>query len=143
MFQRAVVGTDGSSTASEALKAAAELCALCGAELHIVSGYHATSNLSVAGAGSHVETWAVRSTDAVEGILQDATDLVRKHNLALSTHHEEGDPSKALLSVANEVDADIIIVGNRGMRGVRRLLGSVPNDVAHKASCAVLIIQTT
>jgi nucleotide-binding universal stress UspA family protein len=143
MFQRAVVGTDGSPTASEALKAAAELCALCGAELHIVSGYNATTNLHVAGAGSHVETWAVRSTDAVEGILRDATDMVRTHKLTVSTHHEEGDPAKALVSVANEVGADLIVVGNRGMRGVRRLLGSVPNDVAHKAPCAVLIIQTT
>ncbi len=143
MIKRAVVGTDGSPTATEALKGAAELSALCGAELHIVSGYHAKANIRIAGEGSHLEAWHVSSTDEVEGILRDAADLVRKLSISVTTHHEEGDPAKALLSVAKLVDADLIVVGNRGMKGVRRLLGSVPNDVAHKAPCAVLILQTS
>ena len=144
MFERIVVGTDGSETATKALRSAAQLAAQSSAELHIVSGYQPKSGLRVTGAGSGVESWQVSSTDAVDGILRDAQDLVRRDGVATVTHHEEGDPAKALLTIATQVDADLIVVGNRGMKGVKRfVLGSVPNDVAHKAPCAVLILKTT
>jgi nucleotide-binding universal stress UspA family protein len=45
--------------------------------------------------------------------------------------------------VATQVKADVIVVGNKGMTGLRRVLGSVPNSVAHQAPCAVLIAFTT
>lgn len=144
MFQRIVVGTDGSESATIALKSAAELASLSGAELHIVSGYQPKSGLRVTGAGSGVEPWMVSSSDAVEGILRDAADVVRRTKVKVETHHEEGDPAKALVTIAKQVDADLVIVGNRGMKGLKRfVLGSVPNDVAHKAPCAVLILKTT
>jgi nucleotide-binding universal stress UspA family protein len=144
MFKRIVVGTDGSETATNALRAAATLAAQSSAELHIVSGYHAKSGLKVTGAGSGVEPWMVRSTDAVEGILNDAADLARREHIEVTTHHEEGDPAKALIAIAEKIDADLVVVGNRGMKGLKRLvLGSVPNDVAHGAPCAVLILKTT
>jgi nucleotide-binding universal stress UspA family protein len=60
-----------------------------------------------------------------------------------TTHALPGDPAKALLSVAEEVGADLIVVGNKGMKGAKRVLGSVPNDIAHHAPCAVLIVSTT
>ena len=75
MFQRIVVGTDGSESATNALKEAARLAALCSAELHVVSGYHPKGALSVTGAGSSVEPWMVDSEYQVEGILRDAADL--------------------------------------------------------------------
>ncbi len=53
------------------------------------------------------------------------------------------DPADALLQVAREVDASTIVVGNKGMSGGRRLLGSVPNKVSHEARCNVLIVATT
>ncbi|MEO7429947.1 MAG: universal stress protein [Acidimicrobiales bacterium] len=144
MFKRIVVGTDGSKTANAALKTAAELSAQCGADLHIVSGYHAKSSLRVSGAGSGVEPWMVSSTDQVEGILRDAAEIARRQRIAVTTHHESGDPAKALVAIVKQVDADLVVVGNRGMRGVKRLLlGSVPNDVAHNSPCHVLILKTT
>jgi nucleotide-binding universal stress UspA family protein len=143
MFDRIVVGTDGSETATKALKASAKLAAQSGAALHIVSGYHPKSGLRVSGAGSNVEAWMVSSTDAVAGILSDAADLARREKVPVTTHHEEGDPAKALVTIAKEVDADLVVVGNRGMKGLKgRVLGSVPNDVAHSAPCAVLILNT-
>jgi nucleotide-binding universal stress UspA family protein len=48
----------------------------------------------------------------------------------------------AVCEVASTVDADLIVIGNRGMTGARRVLGSVPNSVAHHASCSVLIVET-
>jgi nucleotide-binding universal stress UspA family protein len=58
-------------------------------------------------------------------------------------HAVEGDPAEAIIKTAEKVHADLIVVGNRGMRGVRRALGSVPNTVAHGAPCSVAIIDTT
>ena len=55
-----------------------------------------------------------------------------------------GDPAKAIVRVAKEVGADVVVVGNKGMQGTKRfILGSVPNKVAHSAPCAVLIVKTT
>jgi nucleotide-binding universal stress UspA family protein len=55
-----------------------------------------------------------------------------------------GDPVDALVNVAEQEGADLIVVGNKGMAGVRgKVLGSVPNSVAHRAHCAVLILPTT
>lgn len=144
MFKRIVVGTDGSETATRALRQAAKLAAQCSAELHVVSGYHPKTGLRVTGAGSGVETWIVGSSDEVQGILRDAADVARREQISVKTHHEEGDPGKALVTIAKQVEADLVVVGNRGMKGLKGLvLGSVPNDVAHKAPCAVLILKTT
>jgi nucleotide-binding universal stress UspA family protein len=60
-----------------------------------------------------------------------------------TTHALPGDPARAILQVANEVGADLIVVGNKGMKGAGRVLGSVPNEVAHRAPCSVLIVKTT
>jgi len=144
MFQRIVVGTDGSETATNALKHAAQLAALCAAELHIVSGYHPKGSLSVSGAGSGVEPWMVSSEFEVEGILRDAADIARREKVTITTHHEAGNPAKALVTIADQVDADLVVVGNRGMKGLKgKVLGSVPNEVSHHARCAVLILNTT
>ena len=58
-------------------------------------------------------------------------------------HPREGDPADAILSVAEETQADLIVVGNKGMTGARRLLGSVPNKISHNAPCGVYIVRTT
>ena len=60
-----------------------------------------------------------------------------------TTHALPGDPAKAILQVAQDVGADLIVVGNKGMKGKGRFLGSVPNDIAHQATCAVLIVSST
>ena len=57
-------------------------------------------------------------------------------------HAVAGDPADAILNTANGVGADLIVVGSKGMRGARRILGSVPNSVAHGAECAVLVVKT-
>jgi nucleotide-binding universal stress UspA family protein len=57
-------------------------------------------------------------------------------------HTAVGDPAEVLVKRADEVGADLIVVGSKGMRGTRRVLGSVPNSVAHKAGCHVLIAKT-
>ena len=60
----------------------------------------------------------------------------------METHTPIGDAADGLCSVAEAIGADLIVVGNKRMHGVARLLGSVPNRVAHKATCSVLIART-
>lgn len=67
-----------------------------------------------------------------------------KTDVPVETVAQEGDPAEAIISVAEERKTDIIVVGNKGMAGVKRfLLGSVPNKVAHHAPCSVFIARTT
>ena len=83
------------------------------------------------------------SDTATEAVRQ-ATELAKESGVTIEPHARQGDPADAILDVAEETKADLIVVGNKGMTGARRfLLGSVPNKVSHHAPCSVLIIRTT
>ncbi len=69
--------------------------------------------------------------------------MARGASLDPIVHAAAGEPADSLTAIAAQEGADLIVVGNKGMKGARRVLGSVPNDVAHKASCSVLIVDTT
>jgi nucleotide-binding universal stress UspA family protein len=139
MFKKIVVGTDGSGTASRAVAHAAELAKSTGAELVVVSVYRTPSE----GAPPLANPNETPGIEVAHGLLQDASkrygDEVTLRGVA-----REGKPADALLDIAEEEGADIIIVGNRGMTGAKRfVLGSVPNTVSHHAPCHVLIVHTT
>lgn len=144
MGEAIVVGTDGSETAKEAVNEAIRLAKAFGGELHVVSAYKPLRGAHVAGApAGAAKVWQPLPDSRVEAILQEAAAAVRLREVPVKTHLSEDEPADALLAVASEVDADLIVVGNRGMQGARRVLGSVPNKVAHHASCNVLIVATT
>ena len=147
MFKRIVVGTDGSETASEAVRQATELAKMSGARLDIVSAYEPIprqrlqeEQRQAPGDVQH----EISPREDVNLTLDSAGGSARTEGLDAQTHAMEGDPADAILDVAEEIKADLIIVGNKGMTGARRfLLGSVPNKVSHHAPCSVMIIQTT
>ena len=125
MFASIVVGTDGSDTAREAVSQAVALAGLLGARLDIVSAYEPGSR------------------EDVEATLREAGAEVEAAGVAARTYAREGDAADAILDVAEERGADLVVVGNKGMTGAKRfLLGSVPNKVSHHAPCSVLIIRT-
>jgi nucleotide-binding universal stress UspA family protein len=140
VFSTVIVGADDSSTAREAVVIAADIAAVGGGQLHIVTAYdpksvrvdHLPEELRYAG-GEH----------PAEALLRRLSELVRERGLEPIVHAAEGDPVDAIVAIAESVGADLIVVGNKGMKGVRRVLGSVPNSVAHKAPCSVLIADTT
>jgi nucleotide-binding universal stress UspA family protein len=145
MYSKILVGTDGSETAAEAVRQAAELAKLHGAELIVLHGAKtSTGAAGAAGAGFTVvpiDKDAIRS--AGEEILQQATAGLGSEVKARAVMRE-GDPADAIIDAAEEEGADLIVVGNRGMQGAKRfLLGSVPNRVAHHAPCSVLIVHTS
>jgi nucleotide-binding universal stress UspA family protein len=147
LFERIIVGTDGSETAAEAVRQATELARATGAKLDIVSAYEpvAASRLreesgEIPGDVAH----AVGPREDVNVILEGAAGPAQEAGVEVNTHAREGDPADAILDVAEEIDASVIVVGNKGMTGARRfLLGSVPNKISHHAPCSVYIARTT
>jgi nucleotide-binding universal stress UspA family protein len=147
VFSRIVVGTDGSETAAEAVRQARELAKLAGATLSIVSAYSPIPERKVKDqqrdAPPDVQ-YEIGPREDVNLILDAAAAEARKEGVEAQTHPVEGDPGEAILNVAEETDADLIVVGNKGMTGARRyLLGSVPNNISHHAPCSVMIVRTT
>jgi nucleotide-binding universal stress UspA family protein len=147
MFDRIVVGTDGSETATEAVRTAIELAKLSKSKLEIVSAYEPVpqSRLREEKEGiSGDVAYAVNPREDVQLVLDNAAAEARKAKVDVVTHPREGDPADAILDVAEENDADLVLVGNKGMTGARRfLLGSVPNKISHHAPCDVWIVKTT
>jgi nucleotide-binding universal stress UspA family protein len=137
VFQTVVVGADKSETATEAVRQAIELTKLTGGRLHIVSAYR-PQQLSTSGGEEH----ALESGDLAEAVLADHASRARAAGVPAEIHARSGAAADAICDVAEEVGADLIVVGNKGMAGVRRVLGSVPNSVAHRAPCSVLIADT-
>jgi nucleotide-binding universal stress UspA family protein len=147
MFKSIVVGTDGSETAEQAVRQAVELAKPLKATLHIVTGFLPVTPERVARQAAKVPQdmqWTVNPRDEIDAILADAAEIAKEAKLKVETYARQGDPADALLDVAEERGADLIVVGNKGMTGAKRfLLGSVPNKVSHHAPCSVLIIRTT
>jgi len=141
-----VVGTDGSDTAQQALWEASDLARTLGAKLHIVSAYVPAVNTRLGGSQTDPErgSWMVGPDVQVDAVLDQAAGDMHARGIENETHARKGDPADALLDVAEQEGADMIVVGNKGMTGAKRfLLGSVPNKVSHHARCSVLIVRTS
>ena len=147
MFTRIVVGTDGSDTAAEAVRQAVDLAKLSNASLSIVSAYEPVPKRRVEGEKLGAPTdvqYEIGPREDVNIVLDAAAAAARKEGIEVQTHPVEAEPAEAILNVAEETNADLVVVGNKGMTGARRfLLGSVPNNVSHHASCSVIIVRTT
>jgi nucleotide-binding universal stress UspA family protein len=134
LFAPIVVGTDGSQTAQKAVREAGELAARVGASVHIVSATWRAQPVSANG----------QPASGAAAVLSEAAAVVRARGVQVETHARTGEPADAILEVAEEQHAGLIVVGNRGMGGSRRyLLGDVPNKVSHHAPCNVLILRTS
>jgi nucleotide-binding universal stress UspA family protein len=147
MFGSIVVGTDGSGTATQAVREAVDMAKATGATLELVSAYAPVSESRLAAerrdAPEDVQ-WAINPKQEVELSLSDAAEIAREAGVTVNTHARQGDPADAILDVAEELNAGLVIVGNKGMTGAKRfLLGSVPDKISHHAPCSVLIVRTT
>ena len=146
MYRSIVVGTDGSATATEAVRRARILAGAFGAELHVVSAYRPPATVLAASAEPMLSTaalidWEVAARDDACRVLDDSVRLLAG-DVVVTTHAVPAHPTTAILAVAESVAADLVVVGNRGMRGKRRVFGSIPNHVSHHAPCDVLVVDT-
>jgi nucleotide-binding universal stress UspA family protein len=141
MFSTIVIGTDGSDTARGAVAMAAQIARQNSASLHLVSV--ARSAAGVGGGGL-----ASGNPIGGEALLTHATNVMLEEmkselqGLDVTTYSEMGAPAAVIVRYADKVGADLIVVGSKGMRGTHRIIGSVPNSVAHNAGCNVLIAKT-
>jgi nucleotide-binding universal stress UspA family protein len=130
MYKSIVVGVSKTETARAAAGVAVDLANLTGAALHLVSTYDEAGARKLGlPARDHTESFL----EAIAGRVQGEARV----------HAMPGDPADAILQVAEECGADLVVVGNKGMHGAGRVLGSVPNAVSHRAPCSVLIVATT
>jgi nucleotide-binding universal stress UspA family protein/nitrite reductase/ring-hydroxylating ferredoxin subunit len=120
LYGSMLVGTDGSATAGEAVRKAYELAMVLKARVHL----------------AHV------GDPLLGAITLEEAEAAKLGRTEVSRHGLEGDPAARLLEVAEQEDVGLILVGNKGMAGAKRLLGSVPNAIAHRAPCDVLIART-
>ncbi len=138
MFRKIVVGTDGSDTASVAVGHAAALAEKTGAELLVVHSYTAERR---SGESPFVRDEGVPPAEAGRSVLAHEQKRLGER-ASVRTFLEEGNPADVILDVAEAEDADLIVVGNVGMSGARRFMGSVPNNVAHHSPTNVLVVNT-
>jgi len=143
VYTRIVVGTDGSDTAAAAVRHALALARTTGASLHLVTAWVSLPALALAGTPMPVISPTPDDGAWVNDLHRELTEQATSYGVETEAHAVEGSAAHALLDVAATVGADLIVVGNRGMTGLRGKLGSVPNTVAHKAPCAVLVVPTS
>ncbi|WP_235737382.1 universal stress protein [Nocardioides alcanivorans] len=141
MTKTIVCGVDGSETAASAARTAAELALGLGAHLHLVSAFGKLK----------AETIEIGSDRMLLSNEQEAESTARQVEIDLrrdfpaldvSSGPAEGQPGEALVNVATTRDASIIVVGNKRVQGIARVLGSVARDVVTQAPCDVYVAHT-
>ena len=145
MFSGIVVGTDGSETAAEAVEVATEIARVHGSRLHVVTAYEPVLPVL-----SHEErealgelAWMASPGERAERRVTAAAEPAAVAGVEVETHVRTGDAAHALIEVAEAQEADLIVVGNKGLSSPARfLLGSVPSKVVHHAPCHVLVVRT-
>ena len=133
-----VVGVDGSATARKAAETARDLATALGATLHVVSAFDGDHS-EVFGGGS--DKWLVSDADKAEHVARTVADTLGG-DIKITYSAASGRPADALIREAIRKEARAIVVGNRRMQGIGRVLGSVANSVAHNAPCDVYIANT-
>jgi nucleotide-binding universal stress UspA family protein len=142
MISTVAVGTDGSDTASKAVETAADLARRYDAKLVLISAFSDSDGGPANLSGSSLEIqWATSPAARLTEQLERTQATLRAGGIDCSTLIEEGDPAEVLVGLAERCGADLLVIGNKGMQ--RRVLGSVPNTVTHKAGCSVLVVKTT
>ncbi len=133
-----IVGVDRSETARRAVEAASDLAEAYGVNLHVVMCVDRSKPVDIS-VGS--EQFRV---DALSEAGQFLDDVVRRLSCASTTRAVGvGDPAKMMCEEAERLDARTIVVGNRRVQGVGRVLGSVASNVTKWAPCDVLVANTS
>ena len=137
------VGTDGSDTAKKAVDFAMDMAERYNAKLVIASAYRPVSEDRIRKERDEAPQeikWSINPTEEVDAILRGVEEQASGRGLEYLSEARNGDPADVLCDIAADHDVDVMVVGNKGMD--RRILGSVPNTVSHKAPCSVMIVKT-
>src|SRR4051795_5346414 len=143
VYDRVVVGSDGTPTSLYAVDRAAEVAQAAQARLIVVTAYDdADPGAAETPAGKHRVLYGKDS--AARALEKSVTGLTRERARYIEQRLVPGDPARALLDTVGANPASLIVVGNRGLGAQEgQLLGSVPGDVVKNAVCDVIIVQTS
>jgi nucleotide-binding universal stress UspA family protein len=145
-YKKILVGTDGSPPSLESVRHAASLAKASGGELVVLCAYQPVDQATIErwrlDAPEEI-SWRLGAATAAEEAVERARIVAEEMGVAARLRIEHGEPADMLVTVAELEDADLVVMGNRGMTGAARfLIGSVPNNVSHHAPCDVLIVKT-
>ena len=144
MVKTIAVGTDGSDTATKAVDFALDMAERYGSDVVVASSYQPVSESQLRreqrDAPADIQ-WSINPSEEVEATLRAVEEKAKERGIKITSDARQGDPADVLVEIAEEHGADVLVIGNRGMQ--RRVLGSVPNSVSHKAPCSVMIVKTT
>src|SRR4051812_33100305 len=142
VYDRVVVGSDGTPTSLYAVDRAAEVAQAAQAKLVVVTAYREGDGPPEPATGAHREIFGVPAARAALG--RSVTGLTRERARYIEQRLVAGDPAQALLDTVGANPANLIVVGNRGLGASEgQLLGSVPAGVVRNAVCDVLVVQTS
>jgi nucleotide-binding universal stress UspA family protein len=141
VLETIAVGTDGSPTASKAVEAAVEMARRFDSELVLLSAFKNSHDVRAEGHTDVELQWTTNKDARVREILARTEQELRDANVDCRTMIDEGDPADVLIRLAEECDADLLVIGNKGLQ--RRILGSVPNTVTHRVQCSVYVVKTS
>lgn len=124
MYERILVGTDGSKTAAKAVDRAVAVAASAGASLTV---------------------FTAARLDRGEATVAAEKERHSRSGVAIDTKVIDADPVSALIAEARDGRFDLLVMGNKGMTGLSRFFrpGSVPGKVSHHLPCSLLIVKTT
>jgi nucleotide-binding universal stress UspA family protein len=148
-YSTVVVGTDGSESSLRAVARAGALAGACGATLVIACAYLPTEaddrELARAQDVLRDEAYQIVGSHPAEDTVRTAAERAGAAGAKdVKTVAVQGSPVEALLDVVQREKADLLVVGNRGLAGIKgRLLGSVPADATRRSECDVLVVHTT
>ncbi len=146
-YTTVLVGTDGSESSFRAVDRAAAVARDAGATLLLACAYRPMSAREVQDAADALggESYKVAGSTPAEDVLRDAADRARAAGVTeVDTLAIEGDPVDQLIAIVKQREVDLVVIGNRGLNSLAgRLLGSVPANISHRATCDVLIVHTT
>ncbi len=135
---RVLLATDGSPDAALAAQSAIELCERTGSELHVTH------------VGEYLPTYFAYTEEEPAELRQAARQLLDEQARRISeaggtvaeTHLRLGRPAEQIVELAEELDAGVVVVGSRGLGGLRRaVLGSVSDAVVRHAHCPVFVVR--
>lgn len=142
MYSRIVVGTDGTDRSLIAVDHAARLAAAFSAELHVVAAA-TPPRVPLAPPSTMPAVLAELSASSAKTAARIGHDASKRHGVRVVEHPQVGEPASVLMAIADAIDADLIVVGNKGMIGqIRKFTGSVPSRLAHQSRRPVLIVHT-
>jgi nucleotide-binding universal stress UspA family protein len=140
-----VLAVDGSEQAKMATQAAAELSAGTGSEVHVIYVQPSPERLY----GHHFYSEDIKEslldqarTEARAFLDEQAEAVGSGGGSVAQTYLATGRPDEEIIELAEEIGAGLVVIGSRGLEGIRRaLLGSVSESVLHHAHCSVMVVR--